>query len=287
MAAVFALDDIAWVHAHTVPLALASFAFFLSLTGLSMALSPAVWPVAYATLPAAGRLDWHGRLVGGVFACCAVGAAFPEYWQPGTAIVADHDFGSTPRSHGTICMAVGYFGWDVLFCLAQHRTIEPAVLAHALAVFVLYACCLQPFMQVTACFFLCWEASTPLLNLRAQLIACKRTEGAFFTAVSVGFAALFLGVRLGCGLPGSAKWWGESLTLLARHHAGTADPRYRPAVTYYALAANVLLNSLNLFWAYKILSGLARLAGGGGAAGSGKKKKLVSSARPVPAQKQA
>jgi nucleoside phosphorylase len=24
-------------------------------------------------------------------------------------------------------------------------------------------------MQVTACFFLCWEASTPLLNLRAQV----------------------------------------------------------------------------------------------------------------------
>jgi len=28
---------------------------------------------------------------------------------------------------------------------------------------------LQPFMQISACFFLCWEASTPLLNLRAQV----------------------------------------------------------------------------------------------------------------------
>ena len=146
-------------------------------------------------------------------------------------------------------------------------------------------------MQVSACFFLCWEASTPLLNLRAQvgethiyysnsrnvlksafsciilfnisciimrsdlppalrkcthkhardctdisckcpllslssltiflylpcihrrgshgaakLIACGRTQSTFFTAVSVLFAVFFLGVRLGCGLPGSIKW---------------------------------------------------------------------------------
>jgi hypothetical protein len=105
-AVMLALDDIAWVQAHTAPLALASFAFFLSLMGLSMALSPLVWPIAYAHLPASGKLDWHGRLVGGVFACCAVGLALPEYWWPGAAIVADHDFGSTSRSHGTICMAV-------------------------------------------------------------------------------------------------------------------------------------------------------------------------------------
>jgi hypothetical protein len=50
---------------------------------------------------------------------------------------------------------------------------------------------------------------------------------------------------------GSCRW-GESLALLAKYRAGTADPRYIPAVTCYALAANVLLNSLNLFWAYKV-----------------------------------
>jgi hypothetical protein len=100
------LDNIAWVHANTVPLVLASFSFFLGLMGLSVVLSPIIWPVAFAKLPTTGRLDWHARIVGGIFACCAVYAAFPEYWSPGAAIVADFDFGSTPRSHFTICMAV-------------------------------------------------------------------------------------------------------------------------------------------------------------------------------------
>jgi len=39
-----------------------------------------------------------------------------------------------------------------------------------------------------------------------KLIACERTKSTFFTVVSVLFAATFLGVRLGCGLPGSIKW---------------------------------------------------------------------------------
>jgi len=104
--AIMELNNIEWVHAHTVSLVVASFVFFLTLTGLSAVLSPVVWPVAFAKLPATGRLDWHARIVGGIFACCAVYAAFPEYWNPGAAIVADFDFGSTPRSHCTICMAV-------------------------------------------------------------------------------------------------------------------------------------------------------------------------------------
>jgi len=50
--------------------------------------------------------------------------------------------------------------------------------------------------------------------------------------------------------------WGHSLELLAKYYNGNADPRYVPAVTVYALAANLLLNSLNLFWAYKVMKNL-------------------------------
>ena len=107
------------------------------------------------------------------------------------------------------------------------------------------------------------------LNLRAQLIACGRAHGPLYAAVSVAFAAAFLGVRLGLGLPRSVRWWGDMLGLLA-----AGDERASPALIYYALACNVVLNSLNLFWGYKIASGIVRLAGGGGA-GGGKKKKEV------------
>ena len=96
---------------------------------------------------------------------------------------------------------------------------------------------------------------------RAQLIACGKAEGRLYAAVSVLFAASFLGVRLGLGLPGSVRWWGDMLALLA---AEPRDPRTNPALVYYALTCNVVLNSLNLLWGYKIVVGLVKLVAGKG-----------------------
>ena len=99
------------------------------------------------------------------------------------------------------------------------------------------------------------------LNLRAQLIACGKAEGTLYAVVSLLFAASFLGVRLGLGLPGSVRWWGDMLALLS---AEPRDPRTRPGLVYYALACNVVLNSLNILWGYKIVVGLVKLIMGKG-----------------------
>jgi hypothetical protein len=73
-----------------------------------------------------------------------------------------------------------------------------------------------------------------------------------FSSVLVRLSQFLASLSLSLSLVFGSCRWGESLALLAKHRAGTADPRYIPAVTCYALAANVLLNSLNLFWAYKV-----------------------------------
>jgi hypothetical protein len=92
------------------------------------------------------------------------------------------------------------------------------------------------------------------------MIACGRGSGALYTAVSVAFAAAFLGVRLGMGLPHSVWWWWDMYGFLADP---SPDPRLNKWLLYYALGCNVILNSLNLLWGYKIASGIVKLATGG------------------------
>jgi len=86
------------------------------------------------------------------------------------------------------------------------------------------------------------------LLLFSPLVSSFARTLAFFSVRQVNrLSGLFACV---CLLSGR---WGHSLGLLAKYYAGNADPRHMPAVTVYALAANLLLNSLNLFWAYKVL----------------------------------
>ena len=120
--------DVAALHAHTAPLCALSFLSFVGLAALSAALSPLLFGAAYGALGRAERLDWHGRAVGAAFAVAVLTVALPEHLEPGPALVADPLFGSTPGSHLAVTTAVGYFAWDVLFCLAQHATIQ--VLGH-------------------------------------------------------------------------------------------------------------------------------------------------------------
>jgi hypothetical protein len=80
----------------------------------------------------------------------------------------------------------------------------PLLLSHAAASLFLYTHSLQPFQQYHACFFICWQLSTPLLNFRQQAIACGKTHNRAFALANVGFALTFLVVRWGFGIPGTS-----------------------------------------------------------------------------------
>ena len=98
------------------------------------------------------------------------------------------------------------------------------------------------------------EVSTPLLNLRAQMLDCRREKTPAFQAVSLLFALVFLTVRWGVGVPASVGWWGECVALM---RAG--DPRLRLPVLYFAMASNLMLNGFNLFWGAKVIRGFLRV----------------------------
>lgn len=64
-------------------------------------------------------------------------------------------------------------------------------------------------------------------------------------------------MRWGVGMPGSVRWLAECLQVLR-----DGDPRLRPYVVYVSVAANVLLNGLNLWWGLKIIDGVRKLLRG-------------------------
>ncbi|EOD36038.1 hypothetical protein EMIHUDRAFT_226886 [Emiliania huxleyi CCMP1516] len=234
---------------------------FCGLHVASILVAPRLFATHYRPLSPSEQRDWHGRVVGSLFATGIVFVALPEYLWPGDALAADEAFGTSDRASLACAIAAAFFVWDVFFCTAACQG-WPFVL-HASAGLFIYWHALQPFQQRAACFFLCWEASTPLLNLRSQLIACRLTHTRTFSCANVGFAAAFLIIRWGFGMPGSVFWWSDSIALL---RAG--DPRLRPHVVFVTMAANLALNSLNVWWGSKVLAGVARLARGRGESGA-------------------
>lgn len=239
---------------------------FCGLHVASILVAPRLFATHYRPLSPSEQRDWHGRVVGSLFATGIVFVALPEYLWPGNALAADEAFGTSDRASLACAIAAAFFVWDVFFCTAACQG-WPFVL-HASAGLFIYWHALQPFQQRAACFFLCWEASTPLLNLRSQLIACRLTHTRTFSCANVGFAAAFLIIRCvprhrtsrrvvsptkppprrwGFGMPGSVFWWSDSIALL---RAG--DPRLRPHVVFVTMAANLALNSLNVWWGSKV-----------------------------------
>ena len=75
-----------------------SFAFFSSVQLTSMVLSPRLAPVHFAPLSHQQRIDWHGRVVGTLFAGVVVWFAMPEWAWPTGTNAEDPTFGSSVRS---------------------------------------------------------------------------------------------------------------------------------------------------------------------------------------------
>ena len=91
--------------------------------------SPRLLPSLYEPLSPSQRHDWHGRLVGSVYAIVICSLALPEYLRPGDGLAFDPTFGSSARAHLALSIAAGFFVWDLFFCAAS--SMGAAFVAHA------------------------------------------------------------------------------------------------------------------------------------------------------------
>ena len=91
--------------------------------------SPRLLPSLYEPLSPSQRHDWHGRLVGSVYAIVICSLALPEYLRPGEGLAFDPTYGSSARAHLALSIAAGFFVWDLFFCAAS--SMGAAFVAHA------------------------------------------------------------------------------------------------------------------------------------------------------------
>lgn len=224
----------------------------------SALLSSSIFPQNYGALTSKERQEWHGRVVGTTFAFAVMVFAAPEYFSPGPALAANHCLGRTPRSQMVSWMGVGFFSWDAIFC----NIISPqqvAVRMHSVIGLLLMVFTLQPFMHYGLCFIVLWEASTPFLNLRMQLITCGKADTAAFHIANVTFAVLFIGVRWGFGLPGSYRWYVEAIDQYHTGQCGDTDSWLLTVTFGYYMVAPAMMNLLNILWGIKILQGVKKV----------------------------
>jgi len=232
---------------------------FCTLHLASVVISPRLFPTNFGALSSAQQTEWHGRVVGSAFAL----AVLPI----GASVWTAHDFeftciASSPLSRLCTCMGVGFFTWDVVFCNVLSKATDMGVRAHSFLGLFNMLLMIQPIgaseglQHIGACFMTIWEASTPFLNLRMQLLACGKAHTTLFALSNVMFALLFLGVRWGT-LPFSVRWYMRSWPQWRAGECGPPSPMLTLTVCWLSFAG-VAMNVLNVVWGLKVLKGIVR-----------------------------
>jgi len=233
---------------------------FFALHWASTLLSPRLFLESYSKLSPSQQTEWHGRVVGSVFALAVLSLGVSEWASHG------FDFPScisyTPRSRLLTTMGVGFFTWDVVFCNVLSKATDMGVRAHSFLGLFNMLLMIQPIgaseglQHIGACFMTIWEASTPFLNLRMQLLACGKAHTTLFALSNVMFALLFLGVRWGT-LPFSVRWYMRSWPQWRAGECGPPSPMLTLTVGWLSFAG-VAMNLLNVVWGLKVLKGIVR-----------------------------
>ncbi|QLL33751.1 hypothetical protein HG536_0F00760 [Torulaspora globosa] len=156
-------------------------------------------------------------------------------------------------------LAVGYFLWDLLVCVRHFNLYGFEFLAHAASSLYVFMLSLKPFCQAWVPKFLLFEASTPFVN--NNWFIAQLSRGASKPVVPMWVNALngllllvtFFSVRILWGFVG------VSILAFQMWKVRTALPVIQSAIL---CALNMILNTLNLFWFYKMLKLAKKMANG-------------------------
>eukprot|EP00192_Tetraselmis_astigmatica_P021047 CAMPEP_0117655314 /NCGR_PEP_ID=MMETSP0804-20121206/4214_1 /TAXON_ID=1074897 /ORGANISM="Tetraselmis astigmatica, Strain CCMP880" /LENGTH=274 /DNA_ID=CAMNT_0005461659 /DNA_START=340 /DNA_END=1164 /DNA_ORIENTATION=+ len=103
--------------------------------------------------------------------------------------------------------------------------------------------------------FILWEMSTPFVQLRWFLVEMGLKETKLYVGNGIVMMVVFFIARLVIGSYFSWVFW-----IAAMEELRSPNPEgFQPGFIYFALAANVILNSLNFFWFSKMVRGAAQL----------------------------
>ena len=154
-----------------------------------------------------------------------------------------------------ICgISVGYFLYDFIIAVID---VDFAFLAHGSLSYLIFAHSLRPYCSRLGGFFLFYEVSTIFLNIRALMIATRKTDHAIFPWVEKLFFGLFLLCRIGIGLFYSSFY---TIPYLLGMLFDIPKAPHSYIATALFILANAVLNLLNIMWTIQIINTVRRSA---------------------------
>ncbi|PPQ65311.1 hypothetical protein CVT24_011438 [Panaeolus cyanescens] len=220
-------------------------------TFIHLVVSPIVskrfFPTAFGAKGRLARNTWSIHVVSQIHVLVVVPAAL---WcisneKPGRD--QERAFGWDNNAGYVLAISAAYFVWDALDAMINF--IDPGFVAHGIACCAIYTMSFKPFVAYYGTRCLLWETSTFFLNNHWFLDKTGRTGTTIQLVNGVGLVASFFLVRIVYG--GSI-----SIQFLFTLH----EVRHEVPIAYvlvYGLG-NVVLQGLNWFWFYKIISALRK-----------------------------
>ncbi|KAG8631574.1 hypothetical protein KVT40_000714 [Elsinoe batatas] len=294
------------LNAPTLPLHLHEVAFAIVLyTVVHQVISPplSAWlcPKTYPHLNKRTKLNWDVHVVSTLqsILVCAL-----SLWlilcdeERGTIGFEQRIWGYTGATGLLTSMACGYFIWDLIMTVMHVNVFGYGMLAHATSATLVFSLGYRPFVNYYAPVFLLYELSSPMVNFHWFLDKLEMTGSNVQLANGILLITTFFSCRL---------IWGNYNSVLVFHDmwsayrsgkittAGQLWPEGKPpgqltdehdmfrftvgrqlplwlAASY--LGANIVLNSLNVYWMGKMIETIrARFEGPFGTKGTSKGRK--------------
>ena len=171
---------------------------------------------------------------------------------PTAAVARDPIYGHSWTVQLAFGIAAGYFMFDLyeIFiggAFSRRQMLQEGLIFHGFACFLCYLFGQAPYLPHMGSICLLFEISTIPLNAMHLVTVLAPERERMLSYTRVAFAVTFIVVRIFIGVPTSMSWWIETYERLQ-----TGMTHSTPVTAYY-LVVNLLLNSLNVFWAYKII----------------------------------
>ncbi|KAI3654270.1 hypothetical protein MP228_000989 [Amoeboaphelidium protococcarum] len=226
------------------PTVVLSFAVWQAVMLASRRVSPLLVP-QYAKLLRQKQIQWDIRVV--AFLHSVLISALSLVVLNDEQLYRNRLLGYSYISGQVYAIAIGFFTWDLYICIVHYKDYGLGFLVHALSCLLVFLYSMTPFAMYYGAVFLLFELSTPFLNMHWFMIKLQREGSKWYRVNGVLLAVSFFLVRIIYGFYMSFQF------LRDLHYHQAAVPLFHK--TLYPLA-NVVLNSLNLFWFSKILSGM-------------------------------
>lgn len=241
-------------------------AFYQGVYHLATFLSPRLCK-GYNSLSRRTQVNFDIHVVSQVQALLILTLSFPLFFDK--TLAADRIYGYTPYA-GFICaLAIGYFMWDIYICLKHLDMFGIGFAIHGIGAGFVFLQTLRQLCIHYVPHFLLFELSTPFLNL--NWFASHLPEGTIpFSVQKIN------GLFLLSTFFFSRIVWGFVQAYFAFSDMFLGAVTYERTHPIWAdggiLLSNVALNTLNVYWFYKML----RLAKRALATGSGSAQKTAA-----------